>query len=240
MKSNDVANRKAVGSDSYRFNSTPETPRPEPKSQQLRLRELELDQVREHFLLRETCLTNQTLMRFELKPSDPDFPYEIEALDCEISVPTTYPQSRPGLKVLNKEIPRGFVLNLEIGFQSIAQEMFHATVVEILGAFDKRLEALLSAPEQEALKFISNHDRRHLSIPSKSSNSSTISIPCNHVDQLIVVSSVKQSSNPHPCEEWQTFTTEQKLEAFGRRESERKKLEARMGRLPLYKKSTDG
>ncbi|CAD6502673.1 BgTH12-05263 [Blumeria graminis f. sp. triticale] len=240
MKSNDVANRKAVGSDSYRVNSTPETPRPEPKSQQLRLRELELDQVREHFLLRETCLTNQTLMRFELKPSDPDFPYEIEALDCEISVPTTYPQSRPGLKVLNKEIPRGFVLNLEIGFQSIAQEMFHATVVEILGAFDKRLEALLSAPEQEALKFISNHDRRHLSIPSKSSNSSTISIPCNHVDQLIVVSSVKQSSNPHPCEEWQTFTTEQKLEAFGRRESERKKLEARMGRLPLYKKSTDG
>ncbi|CCU82265.1 CHY zinc finger domain-containing protein [Blumeria hordei DH14] len=222
MKSNNDAVRKAVGSDSYRGNSTPETPGPEPKSQQLRLRELELDQLREIFPMRETRMSKQTLMRFELKPTDPDFPFEIEALDCEISVPITYPQSRPALKVLNKEIPRGFALNLEIGFQNIVREMCHATVMEILGAFDKRLEALLSAPESEALKFISNQDKRHLSIPSKSPNSSTISIPCSHVDQLIAVSSAKQSSIPLPCEELQTFTTEQKLEAFGRRESERK------------------
>jgi hypothetical protein len=50
-----------------------------------------------------------------MSPSDPDFPYEIEALECTLLVPKTYPETgRPSLKALNKDIPRGFQINIEM------------------------------------------------------------------------------------------------------------------------------
>jgi hypothetical protein len=58
-----------------------------------------------------------------MSPSDPDFPYEIEALECTLLVPKTYPESgRPSLRALNKDIPRGFQINIEKGFEIICAE----------------------------------------------------------------------------------------------------------------------
>lgn len=78
------------------------------------LRAFEISQLKSRFgsSFKELPESNSTLDEesFELKivPSDPDFPYEIEALHVRLYVPRNYPDTPCSLDVLNKDIPKGF------------------------------------------------------------------------------------------------------------------------------------
>ncbi|GMG51853.1 unnamed protein product [Ambrosiozyma monospora] len=64
---------------------------------------------------------------FLMKPSDPNFPYELDFLKVSMAIPARYPgrsEIMPSITVLNEDIPRGFSVNIEIGFQQIVATAF--------------------------------------------------------------------------------------------------------------------
>jgi hypothetical protein len=209
--------------------------KPVPRAQSENPREFQLGQIRRRFSPKETrpsgSASGTTLLRFSLTPSDPDFPFEMTALECALSVPPGYPSSPPTLRVENKEIPRGFAINVEKGFDDLVREKESTTLLELMKSLDKHLEEFLSAEKADTVKIVLNKDTRHISTPSRV------------VQAPVQPKSVPQAAEPPkvaPSAPVVSFTTEEKAEAGKRREAETRQLEARMGRLPLYKKSGDG
>ena len=206
-------------------------------------REFQLGQIRRRFKPKESKLAGNafrgiedgtTLLQFSITPSDPDFPFEMSALEVSLSVPPQYPKDKPSLVVLNKDIPRGFAFNVESGFNGLVSEKPDASLLELMKALDKNLEVFLSAPKAETVKLVPNKDTRHLAVlPPRPIGGATRS--GQHEDARS-----KHQEAPIPAKPEQRFTPEQKGEAAKRREVETRQLEARMGRLPLYKKSGDG
>ena len=201
----------------------------------------QLGQIRRRFSPSEQVLQlpeeGTTLLKFNLAPSDPDFPFELSALHCQLYVPAGYPDSKPWLKVGNQEIPRGFSLNVELGFAGLVKEHPASSLLELMKALDRNLEIFLSAPKAEILKLVLNKDTRHLSaLPSRSMDPVASAIktqdetPSSRL-KVKVVPIVK----PAP-----TYTAAEKVQASQRRQTETRQLEARLGRLPLFKKSSDG
>lgn len=47
-------------------------------------------------------------VKIKIPPSDPDFPYELEALSLHIRIPAEYPAAKCSIQVTNPEISRGF------------------------------------------------------------------------------------------------------------------------------------
>lgn len=64
---------------------------------------------------------DEIFMTFFMKPSDPDFPFDIELLTITLCIPQTYPNRLPSptIMILNDDIPRGYSANIEIGFKKI-------------------------------------------------------------------------------------------------------------------------
>jgi hypothetical protein len=207
--------------------------KPIPQAQTKDPREFQLGQIRRRFSPKETKHADGgALLKFNLAPSDPDFPFEMTTLECLLSVPVKYPKSRPTLKVGNKDIPRGFALNVEAGFDGLAGDKPDASLLELMKALDKNLETFLSAPKADTVKLVPNKDTRHLS-----------ALPSRSVEPPVATTDIKvndQHATPTSAKHVETLTAEQKAEALKKRESETRQLEARMGRLPLYKKSGDG
>lgn len=87
-------------------------------------------------------------------PSDPNFPFEIAALDCVLSVPNVYPSLKPSLAVTNKEMGRGFQINIETGFDATVEASPNGTLLQYLKSLDKQLEELLAAPKADTAKLI--------------------------------------------------------------------------------------
>ncbi|TVY55518.1 Uncharacterized protein LSUE1_G009799 [Lachnellula suecica] len=213
--------------------------KPVPQAQSQDPRAFQLGQIRRRFSPKESKQSDgSTLLKFSLTPSDPDFPFEMTALDCSLAVPLAFPQIRPSLKVSNRDIPRGFALNIEAGFDGLAQERQDATLLELVKALDRNLEAFLSAPKTDTVKLVPNKDTRHLSaLPARSVQPADV-VPRSQDTPQVAQSEIRSGSKSvKPVE---SFTTQQKAEAAKRRETETRQLEARMGRLPLYKKSGDG
>jgi hypothetical protein len=108
-------------------------PKPVPQAQTKDPREFQLGQIRRRFSPKETkASSGDALLKFSLTPSDPDFPFEMTALECLLSVPIKYPGARPTLKVGNKDIPRGFALNVEAGFDGLANDKPEASLLELM------------------------------------------------------------------------------------------------------------
>lgn len=59
-------------------------------------------------------------LSFMLRPSDPDFPFDLALLNFNLAVPAEYPAKPASIIVLNTEVPRGFAVNVERGFREIA------------------------------------------------------------------------------------------------------------------------
>lgn len=207
--------------------------RPVPAAQIKDPQQFQLGQIRRRFKPKENIQGQHYVLKFNLTPSDPDFPFVMTALECQFYVPLDYPKSRPTLKVGNKDIPRGFALNVETGFNVLAQEKTSLTLLELLKALDKDLETFLSAPKVDTVKLVTNKDTRHLdSLPSRALEPAPISV----APKAISATSVTVASADYT----RTYSAEEKQEAAWRREAETRQLEARMGRLPLFKKSSDG
>ncbi|KAI1160674.1 hypothetical protein F5B18DRAFT_498519 [Nemania serpens] len=208
--------------------------KPIPTSQRINPRRYQLDQIKRRFSPGLSTLRNgTTTVRFRLKPSDPDFPFELEHLDCELQVPATYPEEAPTLSVKNNDIPRGFCINIERGWDKIVSESQGATLLALTTALDKNLEAFLSEQKVETVTLVSFKDTRH-------EDQSTISLgeASDPVVQVAPPEPPTPRRKSYIPEE--SFTSEQIASAKARRAQEIRQLESRMGRLSLYQKSADG
>ncbi|KAI8635610.1 hypothetical protein F5Y19DRAFT_461196 [Xylariaceae sp. FL1651] len=207
--------------------------KPVPSSQRQDPRRYHLDQVKRRYSPSQGTLQDgTTTLRFLLKPSDPDFPFELEHLDCELQVPASYPEDKPTLSVKNKEIPRGFCVNIERGWDRLVSEKQGATLLALTTALDKSLEAFLTEQKVETVTLMSFKDTRHLSKSTTSLGESSTSVP-----------KVALKPPPAPRKHYipeESFTGEQIASAKARRAQETRQLESRMGRMSLYQKSADG
>jgi len=94
---------------------------------------------------------------FQMRSSDPDFPFDIEALDCVLRVPFDYSESgKPSLTVKNPNMERGYQIDVERGFEAIVANARASTLLNHMDALDKQLEAPLVAQKAATIKIISN------------------------------------------------------------------------------------
>lgn len=163
------------------------------------------------------------MLEFALAPSDPDFPYDMDKLQCELSVPLEYPAARSSLRIRNRDMPRGYQINVEKGFDDIAAERPGTTLLQLMNLLDRRLEQLLAAPKAETIKLVANLGKpaehaaiHHVPTPAQASTDAT-----------------RQPAEP-------TFSPEQLAQAAQIREAETRQLETRLGRMPLFSKGSDG
>jgi hypothetical protein len=166
-------------------------------------------------------------------PSDPDFPFEIDALACVLNVPSTYPAGKPSLRVTNKEMGRGYQINVERGFDDIVQRLPNGTLLQYLNALDKQLEVFLAAPKVETVKILANVMRKHQE--AESSRAVAPSAP-----KAPEKAQPPVASGPKTIVPAKVYTSEQLSQARNKRETDIRQLEARLGRLPQYSKSADG
>lgn len=122
-------------------------------------------------------------LSFMIAPSDPDFPFELDTLKFNLTIPSGYPRNAkalPSLIVLNNDIPKGFAVNIERGFKEItrlakvmdtnkkkpsepATETNEETLSLVDGkgllsqiqTLDKYLEVFLKQEKRQTMKFVS-------------------------------------------------------------------------------------
>lgn len=178
-----------------------------------------------------------TSLLFDLLPSDPDFPFELDHLKCQLRIPRNYPKdsSPPTLAILNKDIPRGFAINVEKGWDELVQERTGSTLLALVNALDRNLEEFLSRKQVDTVKLTMFKDTRHLEATDPGTQESLTKEENTQVPESIEKPAVR---TPYIPEE--TFTKDQKAEARARRAQETRQIETRMGRLPHYKRSSDG
>ncbi|KAL1865375.1 hypothetical protein Daus18300_007265 [Diaporthe australafricana] len=214
-------------------------PKPVPKAQYEDPRTYQLKQLRKRYSPRESSVENgaATSLLFDLLPSDPDFPYEMDHLKCQLRVPKNYPKdsSPPTLAILNKDIPRGFAINVEKGWDELVKERSDSTLLALVNALDRNLEEFLSKKQVDTVKLTMFKDTRHLEDPNLSAQDSS----AEQVTALGPEPSQEEEA-PRPYIPEETFTRDQKAEAKARRAQETRQIETRMGRLPHYKRSNDG
>ncbi|KAI1482088.1 hypothetical protein F4774DRAFT_328422 [Daldinia eschscholtzii] len=208
-------------------------PKPIPDSQARDPRKYQLNQMKRRFSPTQNTLQDGTTnLLFRLKPSDPDFPFELDYLECELQVPVLYPERPPVLRVKNKDIPRGFAVNIERGWTRLVHENQGSTLLALTNALDKNLEAFLSERKTETVTLLSFKDTRHLD-SSTTALGETSSPPVKEQPKP-----APASRRPYVPEE--SFTEEQIATARARRAQEIRQLESRMSRTPHYQKSADG
>lgn len=200
--------------------------KPQPHGKESR-REIEIKQIRRRFSPAETSTLDSTILAFKLHPTDPDFPFELDHLECILQVPSNYPESAPPtLNVRNKEMEKGFQINVEQGFDSIVKASPKSSLLAHINSLDKQLESLLSGNKANTIKLIANTSRTSdppgLSIEGRKPSFEETRVPA-------------PSKLVEPA-----YSLEQRSTAASRRDAETRQLEARLGRQPLFFKSSDG
>ena len=166
----------------------------------------------------------ESLLQFDMQPSDPDFPFEIKALNCVLKVPKIFPHAPPSLRISNKEMERGYQLNVERGFDGIWSELRQKTLLNALKLLDRRLEPLLVAQKAETIKVISNARKE----PRKISSPVKEPIKSHSVPPARATSSIQGPISP-------VLTQARVAEAQSKREVEVQQLKQRLGRDPTFK-----
>lgn len=218
--------------------------KPVPERQLRSPREYQIDQLKRRFSPKETVdsSTGDTSLVFSLKPSDPDFPYDLEKLECDLRIPQEYPQKPAKLLVRNKDIPRGFAVNIERGWDKLVEErkgLKGGTLLTVMNALDRGLEGFLAEEKKETVKITVFKDTRHV----EGQVVDVVGNPRAVVKEVVPkqqAEPVKPVGQQRPYIPMETFTRDQIAEAKARRAQEVRQLEARMSRLPLYHKSSDG
>lgn len=142
-------------------------------------------------------------------------------------MPDGYPQNgRLSLAVANGDMPRGYQIKVEQGFDALVHASPRATLLSLLNALDRQLEALLTGPKAETIKIVTNASKVHAQPPYHPSTTTEAAKPSPNTEH-------SRNAGPH-------FTPGQRREAEARREVETRQLEARLGRLPSFSKSSDG
>jgi hypothetical protein len=203
--------------------------RPVSESQKTDPRQFQLNQLRTRFSPSEKEEREAIALTFKLVPTDPDFPFEMTALDCTLRIPNPYPaEGRPSLKVTNPEMDRGYQINVERGFDSLVAAMPQSTLLALLNRLDKQLEGFLMSEKAQTIKLVTNTGKKTSATTLESGVA--ITTPA-------MVSTTLQSQPYSPPPQF----PEQKLaDAKAKRKSDIRQLEARLGRQPLFSKVPDG
>lgn len=204
-------------------------------------REFQINQLRRRFRPKEETNDDGTSLEFGMAPSDPDFPFELDQLQCILFVPRSYPgQERPKLRVVNSEMDSAFQANVARGFDDIVNTSIRmntpGTLLRWMNTLDRQLERLLTTTERgPTLKFVPNVGSPSV---SKGVEPVRVSMPKPEAKVPRNTGSIQrqQASIPAP----KVYTGEEKAQAEKRRAMETKQLESRLGRLPLFQRSSDG
>ncbi|KAI8906295.1 hypothetical protein EDD86DRAFT_58652 [Gorgonomyces haynaldii] len=132
------------------------TPRPAFIPQLIFGREQQISQLERRF--KQSWSHRQTeegdTVEFKLKPSDPDFPFDLEHLECLLQIPKEYPDKRPcPLLILNPEIPDNLKDNISRGWLSGLISTKHS-LLENINYMDRQLEQWLIAKEHVKIQLI--------------------------------------------------------------------------------------
>lgn len=194
-------------------------PKPVPSHQTEDPRTFEIKQVRRRFSPKETSFDQGTDLAIKMPPSDPDFPFELDFLDCVLHVPIGYPASgSPTLRVHNESMERVHQSKIEQGFSSIVTQAPKSTLLAYLNKLDRQLEHLLSGERNEiTFKLVANRGRPDPLPSSTAEPSEAFEDADNHFEHLPPL-----------------FSDDDLREAAMTRATEVRQLEARLGRLPLY------
>ncbi|KAL2404413.1 hypothetical protein ABEF93_004377 [Exophiala dermatitidis] len=206
--------------------STPTVvPKPVPQLQRNNPREFQISQVVRRFTPVRRDLDNVTNLSFTMNPSDPDFPFDLNGLQCTLTVPQSYPSSgKPLIRVTNPEMPRGYQINVEKGFYTLVEKAPGKSLLGLLNDLDRNLEKFLTAEKATTIKIVPNVDKT--STPQTSVETAP---PKPHEATYVPVVPSRPS-----------WTPQQRAEAAAKRQADVRQLEARMGRLPNFHKSSDG
>lgn len=169
---------------------------------------------------------NDAELPITLVPSDPDFPYQIDKLNFTLAVPEGYPVSRevlPSIKVTNQDIPVGFKINIERGFDKLAATRESATLLDLLNALDKCLEEFLALEKASTLTIVPNL----ASYTPETPHTPAPAIPEPPPAPVV--------SAPRPV-----YTDDQRAAAKAKRDTDTRQLEARLKQSPVFRKSSDG
>ena len=199
--------------------------KPIPDAQKVNPRDFQILQVVRRFSPQRQENENGTVLGFKLQPSDPDFPFELDGLRCELTVPLAWPSDgKPRLRVQNAEIPRGYQINIERGFDSLINQA--RTLLALLNELDKNLESFLTSERAQTVKIVANASRGEASssLPAET----TYSTPTVHPAAPATILSES------------VYTPQQREYARSKRDPDVRQLEARMNRAPLFSKSADG
>jgi hypothetical protein len=191
-------------------------------------RQFELNQLRRRLSPEERQESGATALTFKLVPTDPDFPFEMTELRCTLRVPNSYPTGgQPSLRVSNPEMERGYQINVERGFESLVTTMPQSTLLGLINELDRRLEGFLMSEKAPTVKLVTN---------ARKKTSTTALGPTAHPAMSVAISTTPA---PPPLPSLQQQSPQQVAEAKRKRESDIRQLEARMGRHPLFSKSSD-
>ncbi|KAJ5669622.1 hypothetical protein N7462_010692 [Penicillium macrosclerotiorum] len=218
--------------------------RPVSKTEKNDPREFQINQLRRRFHPQEQTNENGSTLSFGMTPSDPDFPFELDALQCVLYVPNSYPgQDRPALTVTNPEMESAFQANVARGFDDIVDFAIRTnargTLLNWMNTLDRQLERLLTTLERgPKLKFVANLGNG----PAKSEpsqNSNAVANPPAEIRSKPAPTHALQAPAQKAIPRGPVYTFEQKAQAEKRRSMEAKQLEARLGRLPGFHKRTE-
>ncbi|MBE3045450.1 hypothetical protein IMZ48_23465, partial [Candidatus Bathyarchaeota archaeon] len=128
-------------------------PKPVPEAQAADPRGYQISQLHRRHAPKESTLTDGTTsLVFKLTPSDPDFPFDLDALECDVRVPAAYPEAPPTLRVRSSGMPRGFAVNVERGWDRLVAEREGATLLALTNLLDKNLETILAEERADTVK----------------------------------------------------------------------------------------
>ncbi|RMY72875.1 hypothetical protein D0863_04249 [Hortaea werneckii] len=215
----------------------PAAVRPVPKAAVEDPRAFQIAQIQRRFKPHSADTEDGTTLSLRMKPSDPDFPYEIDDLECELRVPRSYPNSgRSSIQVTNKDIPRGFQINIERGFDLILSSNPGITLLAAMNRLDRQLEPILAGRMAETIKIVANKR------PASPAPAPAQSQPQQQQQQQPPRAATNDATERRNVTSKQpvVFTPQQKDEARSKRQSHARQLEARFSRMPSFVKSSDG
>ncbi|KAH1422280.1 hypothetical protein KXX32_007739, partial [Aspergillus fumigatus] len=214
--------------------------RPISKAESSSPREFQINQLRRRFRPKETADTSGTSLTIEMAPSDPDFPFELDTLQCILHVPLSYPgQGRPTLKVINPNMERAFQASVERGFDDIVDSTLRTggrgTLLSWMNNLDRHLERLLTTTKRgPTLKFVPNVGSREVQ-----EHRAPEQVRVSHTDAPATERKPVPKQTSSVTNVSRAYTTEEKAQAERRRAVETKQIEARLGRMSLFQKSPD-
>ncbi|KAI9313048.1 hypothetical protein BX666DRAFT_1841325, partial [Dichotomocladium elegans] len=139
-----------------------------------------------------------TVVRLAIQPSDPDFPYELDNLQIQLTIPEEYPDLHCSLTVLSS-IPKGFAFNVEKGYEAYASQT-KTSLLRQMNWIDKNLEMLLQQEPAATMRFISAKSPTQSTTPSHKSSVPLVA-PALPQDFIEAVSGASSPSSSKPTNE---------------------------------------